>query len=693
LLARRIAAAAIILVLAGLIVSAWARTSRKETPLSQVSAAEDGKPTEAVVALSPAVEDVRIAATPPPDPPPVAPPAAKAKRPFEQAGDQLVSFVPPRLPAPAKAVQVIPAIPAPRRGLHRLSLADEEELLRQVATAPEVGLGSSGRAILNSYLTHVSANQVALATPNLTDPTPLLSVRPDLRMLPIRFGEGRKLDGKQAVPFDRLARKLHEYLDRFLPETLEGRSGSTAELRQTLLTEMHEKKPEWLRPEAVPPLVQILSGEDTPIRKILVEVLARIEGTKSTLALAQRAVFDLSPEVREAAVAALKERPAAVYRPVLLKALRYPWVVPAQHAAEALVELHDTGSAPALVSLLDQPDPAGPLTTHNNRRIFQDVVRLNHIHSCLICHAPAASAGDLVLGVDPFVPLPARLQTASMTAASRRAAGGWSDGASSFRAANGGGSQQWVWLPLLIRADITFLRQDFSARQPVAFMRVPIWGSLGSRRQRFDYVLRTRVLPRKVYTRLEESIGERTSYPQRDAVLFALRELTGKDAGPTTEAWMQLFPSAQKALQAIRLGRQIVDSRGLDHEALLAKCREGDGPLYTLALANAIPYLNGASKEKVRGVLVDRLIRMPAKSLRDHLGDNDPEIRRAALLSCGRKDKKQVVPELLTLLEDPEPITARMAEEGLAAIAGEHLKDPEDWKAWWEKHGEPAASK
>jgi hypothetical protein len=681
-----------VLVLSGLIASAWPRRSSEETLLPLASPAGDEKATDGEVdPISPAEND-RIEIASPPVPSPVALPAPKGKRPIEQSRDRIASFVPPPLPSPAKAAQAISMKPATRRGLHRLNLADEEELLRQAATAPEVGLGSSGVAIINSYLTHAPANEVSLATPNLTDGTALLRVRPDVRMLPIRFGERCKLDGKQTVPFDRLARKLHEYLDRFMPETLEGRSDSTEKLRETLLADQYNKKPEWLCPEAVRPLVQILMGEETPIRKILVEMLAKIEGIESTIVLAQRAVFDLSPEVREVAVSALKVRPAAVYRPVLLKALRYPWAVPAQHAAEALVELHDSGSVPLLVSLLNLPDPAGPLTVQNNRRVLQDVVRLNHVHNCLLCHAPASSSSDLVLGVDPFVPLPARLQTSSMTAAGQRLASGFTDGASRYRAGSGGGGQQVVLLPLLIRADITFLRQDFSVRQPVRFVRVPFWGPVGSQRQRFDYVLRTRVLPRKLYSRLEEIAGDETSYPQRDAVLFALRELSGKDAGPTTEAWMQLFPSAQESLRAIRLGRQIVQSGGLNRDVLLAKCRAGDGSLYTQALANAIPHLKGAAQEKVRGFLTDRLNRMPAKSLRDHLRDNDPEIRRAALQSCGRKDKREVVPELLALLDDPEPITARMAEEGLTTITGEHFKDPTEWKAWWKKRSQPVAS-
>ena len=76
----------------------------------------------------------------------------------------------------------------------------------------------------------------------------------------------------------------------------------------------------------------------------------------------QRAVFDLSPDVREAAVKALRARRNSEYRPVLLGALRYPWAPAADHAAEALVALEDRGAAGQLVRLLDEPDPALPTT-------------------------------------------------------------------------------------------------------------------------------------------------------------------------------------------------------------------------------------------------------------------------------------------------------------------------------------------
>jgi hypothetical protein len=221
----------------------------------------------------------------------------------------------------------------------------------------------------------------------------------------------------------------------------------------------------------------------------------------------------------------------------------------------------------------------------------------------------------------------------------------------------------------------------------------PRLGTTTVQRQRFDYVLRTRILPRKLYTRLEELVADRPSYPQRDAVLFALRELTGKDAGPTTEAWVELFPNAETDVEAARLSRKLLKSEDLERERLLAKYRDEKGIVYTQALACAISSLKGVTKERVRGVLTERLTRMSAKTLRDKLQDEDPEIRRAAVLACARKDKEQAVPDLIALLDNPEPVTARLAEEGLTSITGEHLKYPAAWKDWWKKHGEQVPPK
>ncbi len=82
-----------------------------------------------------------------------------------------------------------------------------------------------------------------------------------------------------------------------------------------------------------------------------------------------------------------------------------------------------------------------------------------------------------------------------------------------------------------VRADITYLKQDFSELQPVA--NHDEWPKF----QRFDYLIRTRELD---FNELKlRTIQEPSSYPQREAVLYALRQLTGKDAGDCAKDWRQ----------------------------------------------------------------------------------------------------------------------------------------------------------
>jgi hypothetical protein len=87
---------------------------------------------------------------------------------------------------------------------------------------------------------------------------------------------------------------------------------------------------------ALPTLLQMLQIEDQPLRLLLVRELAKVKNKDTTMVLAQRAIFDLSPEVREAAVAALQKRNPQHYLPVILQGLRYPWVPVADNAAVAL---------------------------------------------------------------------------------------------------------------------------------------------------------------------------------------------------------------------------------------------------------------------------------------------------------------------------------------------------------------------
>src|SRR5262249_33940011 len=188
-----------------------------------------------------------------------------------------------------------------------------------------------------------------------------------------------------------------------------------------------------------------------------------------------------------------------------------------------------------------------------------EVVKLNHNRNCLVCHAPATRGDEPVVGVDPTWTMPgpsttnpvliqAIKQTAALEGwdyAARKAAGLQTTtatvGGRSLRVAS-------VPVPVLVRADITFLRQDFSVTLPVAvaLRRLPR-GGLGADVQpapgapaglaptvRFDYAVRSRPIDQAEQKRWRALKEE--GNPQRDAALFALRELTGPGHGPETQA-------------------------------------------------------------------------------------------------------------------------------------------------------------
>lgn len=97
---------------------------------------------------------------------------------------------------------------------------------------------------------------------------------------------------------------------------------------------------------------------------------------------------------------------------------------------------------------------------------------------------------------------------------------------------------------LFVRADITYLRQDFSLVQPVT--NSGKWPGF----QRFDYLLRTRQATAqevKLLQGLQKEKKLSDPYSQRDAVLFALREITKMDRGSQYESWLPLQNPIEKS--------------------------------------------------------------------------------------------------------------------------------------------------
>src|SRR5262249_4585943 len=132
-------------------------------------------------------------------------------------------------------------------------------------------------------------------------------------------------------------------------------------------------------------------------------------------------------------------------------------------------------------------------------------------------------------------------------------------------------------------------------------------------------------------------------------------------------------------------------------EGMLVRLRDGKGPAYTQALADAIPKLGPSMQKKARAVLAERMTRMTSDTLGDKLRDEQAEIRRAATRAIAMKEDRGHLPRLIDLLEDPDPAVARTAHVALKSLTGQDLgpisgAGPTEraaavaaWKAWLAK--------
>jgi hypothetical protein len=447
--------------------------------------------------------------------PVIAPDGAPALEPKEQAAPKkeksqdvaLVSPASQEEPAasPASYPETITSSQAhgqPSVGLEkefkRIDMRCEEDLRKELVAVPVFD---------KNQLPRTSLRLLAAAHQEKTHSG---EAKPDFAGLPIRMGAHCQSGKEPAENLQVLSTKLHAVLSAAIfPNTSDPRPNVEV-LRKSLLEDSGSGKPEWLRAEAIPALVQILIAENKPVRLLLVELLAQIPSREAGVALAQRAMFDLSPEVRGAAVRALKDRPREQFRATLLDGFRFPWQAANEHAAEALAALDAKETVPDLVKLLDQPAPTAATPLGSDKKLHvREMVRINHLSSCTFCHPRSLVATDLVRGQ---VPDPNQRVSPGAYQSER---------------------------PLsFVRADITYLRQDFSVVQPVA--NPGPWPAF----QRFDYVVRTRpaTLDEEIFARPADPSANR----QRQAILFALRELTGADAGTTVTSWRRIVAEVEK---------------------------------------------------------------------------------------------------------------------------------------------------
>ncbi len=179
--------------------------------------------------------------------------------------------------------------------------------------------------------------------------------------------------------------------------------------------------------------------EGEPGRKALVVLLPWSRESlspSSAQVLARCVVYAETPQLRALGCFFLKSRPPGEYLPTLLKALSHPWPTARANAAEAIRKLKPDGAKAALEELLDAPPPGVPFKDkRTGKLVVRELVRINH-RNCLLCHEPKSEKTD-----DLVQPMPGDLG--------------------------------------FVRGDVTYLRPDFS------FL-------LGSKRQRYDFFVRTR---------------------------------------------------------------------------------------------------------------------------------------------------------------------------------------------------------
>jgi hypothetical protein len=259
-------------------------------------------------------------------------------------------------------------------------------------------------------------------------------------------------------------------------------------------------------------LSQIYGPQTVARRESLAKHLQAVDHPASTKALARTAVFDFNSDVRLTAVAGLKGRSKQDYTPVLLAGLHHPWATAAQNAARAIAQLNRKDLVPQLVAFLAERDPREPFEKDVDGKqctVVREVVKINHHRNCLLCHSPAP-VNSTPGGVLAVVPTPGE----------------------SFPVPRPGSPYGSMPSEVMVRADVTYLRQDFSVLQGVA--GAAPWPEM----QRFDFFVRTRVLGEDEVKQQQARPATATLSPHHKAVVATLERLTGKqNVAPTAAAW------------------------------------------------------------------------------------------------------------------------------------------------------------
>jgi hypothetical protein len=338
----------------------------------------------------------------------------------------------------------------------------------------------------------------------------LVRERTDLQGLPFQMGHKCRMDALIVDLFASAVGLTHETLRSAGASSVTTRSSDSVEQFWT----------RWNGQDAgvgVAALTQIYGPQTAERRENLASRLNAVDHPASTRALARAAVFDFDKHVRIAAVKGLKNRAKEDYTEILMAGLGHPWEIAARNAAVAIGQLQRQDLVPQLVAFLSQPDPREPYEEKVNGEpvtMVRELVKLNHHRNCLLCHPPPDNANQMPGGVFAVVPTPGE----------------------SFPMPSPGNPYGSIPSEVMVRADVTYLRQDFSIMQSVG--NAHPWPEM----QRFDFFVRTRTLNadqvKEHQKRKAEQVAAAPLSANHKAAIEALQRLTGKEnVEPTAEAW------------------------------------------------------------------------------------------------------------------------------------------------------------
>jgi hypothetical protein len=420
----------------------------------------------------------------------------------------------------------------------RIDIRSTEELETELLAARELTLDAqAGQGASRVLLAHAKKMQ-ELGQSNMGTVV-VLRDREDLAGLPFRIGSDAVLVREKAKVLEGFSLHLRKAIQDSTFKSMNEKTTATQPdieaLHKLLNTGKNvsiqkQNEKQFVSADAVPCIQQILQTENPGLRRMACELLSEIDVPEATEALVSWAVFDTDAGNRAAAVDALRKRDRKQLSQFLVSYIRYPWPRAVEHTAEALVSLNCQEAIPQLAAAYNQPDPDAPfrvdlpdMATDTYRR---EVVRINHLRNCVMCHAPALESSDLLRGAvpDPQEPLPPSTSPVYYI-------GGWR----------------------VVKADITYLRQDFSVFQPVK--NHGPW----PKNQRYDYfVTLTRLnseptQPPATATTAESTCQAETVSPYREAIRFAITELSLRDPDRNKE-WMDVQQKAAGKAPDIRVG-------------------------------------------------------------------------------------------------------------------------------------------